>query len=97
VRDEEGNVIDIILPEDEEGEGEGEEDVEMGGEGVEAKTDVVRCKSDLPHPPIHVIHPDISLRIGLTLSILLLTSLPVCYRGFIPVTTILHLICHSHI
>ena len=53
VRDEEGNVIDIILPEDEE-KAEKAEKEEEGEESdaepapVEAKTDVVRCKSS-PH------------------------------------------------
>lgn len=53
VRDEEGNVIDIILPEDEapsananiEEEDEEEED---GPRVVEAKTDVVRCEFATP-------------------------------------------------
>jgi bifunctional N-acetylglucosamine-1-phosphate-uridyltransferase/glucosamine-1-phosphate-acetyltransferase GlmU-like protein len=49
VRDEEGNVIDIILPEEEEGaqvgqEQEDEEEEETGVKVVEAKTDVVRCE-----------------------------------------------------
>ena len=51
VRDEDGNVIDIILPEEEEGAGqtaqaqEAQEEEETGVRVVEAKTDVVRCKS----------------------------------------------------
>lgn len=59
VRDEQGNVIDIILEED-----EGEKEEEEGGvegamnpekdyepEAVEAKTDVVRCESSLRSKP----------------------------------------------
>ena len=55
VRDEEGNVIDIILPEDEAPPALANADVEVdeeeeedGPRVVEAKTDVVRCEFDIP-------------------------------------------------
>ena len=46
IRDEDGNVIDIILPEDEKTEETVEEEEEEEKERVvEAKTDVVKCES----------------------------------------------------
>lgn len=59
VRDEQGNVIDIILEEDEQAEADEEGGVkgalnpekEYEPEAVEAKTDVVRCESEFQLQP----------------------------------------------
>lgn len=72
VRDEQGNVIDIILPEDESGGADEGEDVDEDEEEeeeeeervVQAKTDVVRCKSPFilqTYPPLlFSLHLEIS-------------------------------------
>ena len=75
VRDEAGNVIDIILEEDEPTQEEQEDggrgalnpEKEWEPEAVEAKTDVVRCKSFYPnhqlsdHIPRYEEEPTLSL------------------------------------
>jgi nucleolar protein 16 len=80
IRDDQGNVIDIILDEEEDqggkdGEGEVEGALnpvkEWVPEKVEAKTDVVRCESFLLFPPRLILDPLLSYHTYLGVSELL--------------------------